>query len=222
MILTGGNRSLELCARMNYETENLDLIDQMKPDSIYMDLGACEGRFSVYAALKGMKVYSFEPEKRNYSILLNNIKLNQLGQSVHPINAGVGNKNKIFNMQIGQPWAGGHQKVIAHDDVREDLNFEFKENQEVQVFTLDSVISDGKAEVPDVMKIDIDGSEIPFLEGASETLKNSKLKFLLFELSVLDKNFEFIIGKLNEFGFKESNRFGVPNEPDLYNILFTR
>ncbi|HMK07007.1 MAG TPA: hypothetical protein VK476_05710, partial [Flavobacterium sp.] len=49
-------RSLELCSRMNYETENLDFIDLIEGGKVMYDLGACEGRFSIYAAMKGIRV----------------------------------------------------------------------------------------------------------------------------------------------------------------------
>ena len=48
-------RSLKLCAKMNYETENLDFIDGMKQGEVLFDLGACEGRYSIYAALRPAK-----------------------------------------------------------------------------------------------------------------------------------------------------------------------
>jgi predicted RNA methylase len=71
------NRSLELCARMNYETENLDFIDSLSPGSVMYDLGACEGRFTIYALKRGLKVYSFEPDKNNFNILNENLKINK-------------------------------------------------------------------------------------------------------------------------------------------------
>ena len=82
-------RSLELCARMNYETENLDFIDSIAPGEIFYDLGACEGRFSIYAGLKGITIFAFEPEAKNYSVFRENIELNELKDnikqlSVHP------------------------------------------------------------------------------------------------------------------------------------------
>ena len=65
----GFTHPLELCAQMNYETEVMDFIDTIKKGDVFFDLGACEGRFTVYAAAKGLKCYAFEPEIRNYEAM---------------------------------------------------------------------------------------------------------------------------------------------------------
>src|SRR5687768_7208934 len=104
-------RSLELCARMNYETENLDFIDEIREGQVLYDLGACEGRFSVYGAAKNIFVYSFEPDLDNYEVLNENIKLNGFEERIKPFNVAVGDKEGEVLFKIGQPWPGGHQKV---------------------------------------------------------------------------------------------------------------
>lgn len=216
-------RSLELCSRMNYETENLDFIDKMEPGQVMYDLGACEGRFSLYAALKGIRVVSFEPEEKNFSVLSQNIQVNALQQgSIHAIHAGVGAANGKAVINIGQPWAGGHQKIVDHGEIRNDLNFDFVEKQEINLVSLDELLDEGKLPVPDYLKIDIDGSELPFLKGAEKALRHGNLKGIIFELNESDPNFKMIIADLSGYGFKENGRFNVPNEPDLYNIIFYR
>lgn len=216
-------RSLELCSRMNYETENLDFIDKMEPGQVMYDLGACEGRFSLYAALKGIRVVSFEPEAKNFSVLSQNIQINGLlPESIHAIHAGIGAANGKAVINIGQPWAGGHQKIVDHGEIRNDLNFDFVDKQEINLVSLDELLNEGKLPVPDYLKIDIDGSELPFLKGAKKALQHSNLKGIIFELNESDPNFKKIIADLSGYGFKESGRFNVPNEPDLFNIIFYR
>ena len=75
MSLLANNRTLELCSKMNYQKENLDFIDSIPKGGTLFDLGACEGRFSIYAALKGINVIAFEPEKMNFKALSENKKL---------------------------------------------------------------------------------------------------------------------------------------------------
>ena len=215
-------RSLELCARMNYETENLDFIDTMLPGEVMYDLGACEGRFSIYAAMKGIRVFSFEPEQKNYLVFSQNVALNAIEENrLKAINAGVGAKNGKAVMNIGQPWEGGHQKVVKHDEIRNDLDFNFVENQEINIVSIDAFVSEGNP-TPDYLKVDIDGSEMPFLNGAVATLQSKNLKGIIFELNETDPNFNAIIQLLGNYRFKESKRYSVPNEPDLYNIIFLR
>lgn len=216
-------RSLELCAKMNYETENLDFIDIIKPNEVMYDLGACEGRFSIYAALKGIKVVSFEPEAKNFNVFSQNLKINNIGENrIKAIHAGVGTKNGKAIIKIGQPWEGGHQKVVEHGDIRNDLNFDFVENQEIDLISIDSFIEAGENSPPNYLKIDIDGSEMPFLEGATNTLKSNNLKGIIFELNEKDPNFENIIKFLKKYGFLEKEKFQVPNEPYLFNFIFRK
>ena len=216
-------RSLELCSKMNYETENLDFIDSILPGEVLYDLGACEGRFSIYAALKGVRVISFEPEVRNFKVFSQNIQLNGIPKDkLLAINAGVGAKTGKALLNIGQPWEGGHQKVVDHGEIRNDLNFNFVEKQEIDIISIDSFILETNFPFPNYLKIDIDGSEIPFLKGAIQTLRNKELKGIIFELNEIDPNFKHIISTLNNNLFIEKNRYNIPNEPNLYNILFTR
>jgi FkbM family methyltransferase len=216
-------RSLELCARMNYETENLDFIDTINPNEVLYDLGACEGRFSIYAALKGVRVISFEPEAKNFLVFSQNIVINAIGEDrLKAINAGVGAKNGNAIINIGQPWEGGHQKVVEHGEIRNDLNFNFVENQEIKLFSIDSFVEKENYPPPNYLKIDIDGSEMPFLIGATKTLKSKELKGIIFELNESDPNFLKIITLLSANGFFEHKRFNVPNEVNLFNILFEK
>lgn len=216
-------RSLELCARMNYETENLDFIDEITKDEVLYDLGACEGRFSIYAAKKGIRVFSFEPEAKNFKVFSQNIELNNIGkESLKAFNYGVGQKNGQAIIKIGQPWEGGHQKVVEHGEIRNDLDFNFIENQVINLVSIDSVIADGLCLPPNYLKIDIDGSEMPFLLGAVNTLGSKYLKGIIFELNELDSNFIKIVSILSEYNFIEAKRFKVPNEDSLYNIIFTK
>ena len=110
-------RSLELCARMNYETENLDFIDSLPSGSILYDLGACEGRFSIYAALKGIRVIALEPENRNFGVFKENIALNLIPENqLTALNIAIGETTGKGTIKIGQPWEGGHQKVVNNSN----------------------------------------------------------------------------------------------------------
>ena len=224
MSFVGYTRSLALCSNMNYETENLDFIDRIKEGENYYDLGACEGRFSLYAALKGIPTISFEPEKLNFSAFIENIQINELAENkiLKPYHLGVGEKNRKATMKIGQPWAGGHQKVVDYKETRADLSFDFTDEQNIDIISLDAFIEENKLSPPIYMKVDIDGSEMPFLIGAEQTLSRSSLKAILFELSNLDPKYDEIISFLTKCGLIATEHFQVPNEPNLFNILFER
>ena len=225
MRLTGGNRSLVLCARMNYETENLDFIDTLDKDTdVLFDLGACEGRFSVYSGLKGIRTICFEPEKMNFEVLRQNLTINNLTSTVIPFNMGISDKEDNGVMHIGQPWAGGHQKIVQHAAVRDDVaTFDRQAVQEVMLTSLDNFLnSHPEIPTPTHLKVDIDGSEWPFVQGASATLANPSLKGILIELEEGDASSDKTHNALLKHGFALEDRFQIPNEPRLFNFLFVR
>jgi FkbM family methyltransferase len=223
MCLMGGNRSLDLCSEMNYETEVLDLIDAQDKGTVFYDLGACEGRFSIYAALKGLKVYAFEPDPNNFDYLDKNKNLNKLGdEQLQSFNLALGETDGVGTLKIGQPWPGGHQKVIENPHVRADLNFNFKESVEIEVVALDTFIQKAGLFLPHCLKIDIDGSERAFISGAGVTLKGSELKTLIIELETDDPNYVWIVDKLEGAGFHKVSQHPIPNEHNLYNFVFQK
>src|SRR4051794_8999905 len=81
----GNERLRDVFTRMEaMEPELLDWIDRMEPDSVLYDLGASTGPFTMYAAVKGLKVVAFEPEAQNHAVLEMNHFLNR--QAIkHPV-----------------------------------------------------------------------------------------------------------------------------------------
>lgn len=217
------NRSLNLCAQMNYEIEVLEFIDRLSAEDVFYDLGAAEGRFSLYAAAKGIKVIAFEPEKKNNHVFLENLKLNPtLSENITLYQLAVGEKNGNALMSIGQPWAGGHQKVVQSGPGRIDFNFVTVEEQEISIVSLDNFIDSAQLPIPTALKIDVDGSELPFILGAKRTLSNPLLKKIIFELCIVDQYFPIILAQLEEMGYQEISRHKITNESDLYNINFKK
>jgi FkbM family methyltransferase len=219
--LVGYTRALELCARMNRETEVLDFIDAMRDGEVLYDLGACEGRFALYAALRGIRCYAFEPEALNFGALTENVAINagKVLQLLTPLKYAVGETTRASTIRIAQPWAGGHQRVIA-DASRVDLNLDFTSEQEIDVVSLDTFIAAHGMPHPSHLKVDIDGSELPFIKGATATLQSPNLKAIMFELQSQDESYERVMSFLGSCGFVALRRHEI--EPHLFNVWFVR
>ena len=202
------------------EKDVYNFIDTLKNNDILYDLGAAEGRFTLYALKKKIKTFSFEPDKYNFSVLEKNINKNNL------------NKNNIFKIALsdtneenllikGQPWEGGHLKVLENGD-RTD-SFEIKEKEKVKCWKLDDLIKKNNLPCPTHLKVDIDGSELNFIKGSHETLK--LVKEIYIELYSTQNEIIEILEKQYYFKLKDKNQIYSTNNnsyPNLYNYWFTK
>lgn len=205
------------------EPDLLDWIDLLPRDSVFYDLGASVGPFSVYAALRGLQVFSFEPEAQNFALLERNHFLNA-DRIRHPIcSFGVALSDvyglgKIFSADYV---AGAHQKILDAPKNVTGEEFKAAHAQSVIKFPLDRLIQEFHLPIPQYLKIDVDGSEHPVIRGAQETLSHPSVKGVFIELTVSDSGRK-IIDILGSFGFRCSSHKQVENYEGLVNYVFFR
>lgn len=223
---TFSKRQLWQAVGLEYiEPELLDFIDKIKEDSIFFDVGASNGIFSIYAANKQLDVYSFEPEVQNFGLLGINSYLNShtIKHQLKIFNVAISDKNELGNIYIAKYEAGGHMKIVDKpQNVQEDSVFVPDFVQNVLKFTLDAIIEDYALPTPEYIKIDVDGSELAVINGADNTLHNRSLKSIFIELEEKNDVTSLIIDKLNSYGFVERKKIQVQNYIGLYNYVFTR
>ena len=130
--------------------------DIKKCDTI-IDIGAHIGAFSLYSAnlSKPGKVYSFEPTKENYALLLENIRMNNNLQII-PINKAVSDIKGVKEICISQSNTGGHSLISSLDD-----NFSTRYN--IETTTLPIFIKENGINKIDLLKMDCEGSEYDIL-----------------------------------------------------------
>lgn len=196
-----------------YEPQVVDYIDSLPPGSVFYDLGACVGFFSLYAAAKNHRVFAFEIEAKNFAALQRNIAASR--STVRAFQVGVSDGSSQWaELRIGQDKAGGHHKTLVLDEFAGPANIVKQEYavERVRVGGLDQLIREFKLPQPNHMKIDIDGSEVVFLRGAGQTLASDELQSLMFELYEESQYYEQIVRQLTGFGFKMTARHPI-NQP---------
>ncbi len=132
----------------------------------FVDVGAHYGYFTIYAAfIVGSRgqVISIEPHPKFYRRLLQNIEINRLNENVRTFNVALSEKEGKGMME------GFDERV-----------FKEVETGNVQVLTFDQLCEKENIR-PDIVKIDVHGSEGKVLSGMSKTLKND-VKHLFCEL----------------------------------------
>ncbi len=175
--------------------------DCLKEGMTVVDIGANLGYFTVIAAGKvgpSGKVFSYEPDPRNFDLLKENISANGFGNvTAFPValsdRAG---KRKLF--------FGDNQCTHSFGDKIGHGRFE-----SVTTDTLDDSLKALGSPKIDVIKMDIEGAEPIALEGMTETIARSQKLTMIFEfhpnaikrLGYLPLKF---LEKIKELGFSLS------------------
>jgi FkbM family methyltransferase len=142
-----------------YEYEKQQVIaHEVRPDSVFYDVGANVGFYSLLASsLVGQgKVFAFEPVPRNIAYLRKHIELNRIA-NVEVLGVALSDANGSARFEIEQTGFMGH---LSRDG-----------GISVPTATLDSLVKDGKVLPPDYIKMDIEGAELLALRGARETFQ---------------------------------------------------
>jgi hypothetical protein len=73
---------------------------------------------------------------------------------------------------------------------------------------------------PEYLKVDIAGSELPFLAGVQATLASGRLRAIMFELCERDVSDQVVMDTVSSHAFDFRSRHQV--ETGLYNVWFVR
>lgn len=169
------------------------------PGSVVYDVGANIGFFSLVAArLAGPsgQVAAFEPVAATAAALRRNLVLNDAG-TVHVHEAAVGARSERSQLlSVDEPSWSHLADRGCHTRTQDVV--------EVDVVTLDELVAAGLAS-PDVVKIDVEGSEVDVLEGMAETVRLSS-PVIICELH--DTNAEFV-ARMRELGYVTQNLDGA-------------
>ena len=206
------------------ESEVYDWIDSyVEKSSLFIDVGANFGQFSLYSSLKkGCKVWSFEPHFASYYILTRNIALNNLQRLVSTFPMAISNSNCSFDLFRLNDMSAGRALNTLESCFKGDIDNLYKKlqgsislkdsfDQSVIKSTIDHLLnskdlSKGYSWEKTHLKIDVDGTELLVLLGASSCL--DKIDSIMVEyLPESIKSHNLIIPFLNQFGFKVKNTF---------------
>ena len=132
-----------------------------------IDVGAQSGLYTLYAKfLSNSTFYSFEPFKKTYDLLNDNIKLNKL-PNVHTFNLGLSDEKGTTILNT----------CISHNGLHTCGNNPLRFNDivpvTIEVDTIDNLFFDKGIPV-DFIKIDTEGWELHVLRGGIKTINKYK------------------------------------------------
>ena len=218
------------------EPETLDWIDNFKKEKkiIFWDIGSNIGLYSIYAAsnYENIEVISFEPSTSNLRILSRNISINNLEKKIKIFQIPLGlEKNKFLEFNERK-----FNEGESHNSLDKNIDFEgnkINPTNKYQIFStnIDKIIEDEILDVPDYIKIDVDGIEHLILKGGLKLLKNYKVLEMQIEINEnYPDQYNSIIKVMDNcsFKFKEKKRNNLSGYYDdkkfskIYNYYFTR
>lgn len=150
---------------------------------VVVDCGASIGAFSIYAATRAsdVSVFAFEPERRSYETLLENVCLNGLENRVTCAQAGVASKEGNFRLLVRADCFTMHRLTDPADplpaDVREPNGP--SDTEFVHCVTIDQLITERGIPRCNLIKMDIEGAEREALLGAKETIRRFRPRLTL-------------------------------------------
>lgn len=149
------------------------LLHFLRPDDLFMDVGANVGTYTVLASAHvGCRTLAFEPVPATLALLRENLVLNGLLERVQSFGCAVGARAGTVPVTQGFDTVN---HVLSGTDRRH------LDTLEVKVVTLDE-----KAEqegCPLLVKIDVEGYETEVLGGMPEILAHQQCKALIIELN---------------------------------------
>ena len=178
----------------------------VKDGHTVVDIGANLGYFTLLSARlvgeKG-KVYAFEPEPRNYYMVLKNIALNGY-DNVVPVQKAVSNVAGMVKLYLSKTDVGAHTLREYHDHPQFNES-QFGESVEVESVTLDGFFEDKRHPV-DVIKMDMEGAEMAALLGMDGIIgenKNLKMFIEFYPSAIKEMGYspEEFVHKLLGYGF---------------------
>lgn len=206
-MLIDDSHSILAKRRGKFETAKQWFINKyLRDNHTFFDVGAAEGFFTLFAAKRlsdSGQVIAVEPEFDNLKTLKVNKLLNGY-RNVVIIDYAVSREMSSAKLWLADNHIGGHSLVP-------NLKGRSKRFAWVETTTLDDLAR--TFDVPDFLKIDVEGHEMGVLAGAEFTLSHPQLKYIAMDVHPsLGVEIPAVQALLKAYGFNMAEVKGQHNE----------
>ena len=191
---------------LSKEPETIKWLNAFEKQSVFFDIGANIGIYSLYSAIKtGNDVYAFGPHSANYKNLLDSINLNKLN-NCQAWCVAVSNRIALSHIGVKNMHEGVADNVVGNKG-----NY-YHGCVEIH---LDYLVGKKVLPQPDYIKIDVDGFEDRVFKGAIATIQQAKS--VLIEI---DQKHEHVVSNIINLGLRLESKHKRNSEE--YNYIFVK
>ena len=190
---------LNLYVLGRYEADDLRLMAQyLKTDSVFLDVGANIGLFSLNASniIKTGEILAFEPMSKNFDKLTEHIKRNNI-KSIKAFKKAVSDRHSLLTI-----YTDANDKNNGMASVYGDTE---AGHERVEAVCLDDFLMAQGISRLDFIKIDIEGYELPALHGLKNTImRHHPIILIEIDDNILKRtpfNSEDILAFFKELGY---------------------
>lgn len=190
-----GSEANALCGLHDFSDMGF-LLHFLRPHDLFCDVGANIGEYTILAsAAIGSHSISFEPVSTTFAQLKRNIAINQITPLVDARQMAVGAEHG--NVQLSTDQDTQNHVLVGSE------RLDGGEGALVEVDTLDNHLA---GNVPQLLKVDVEGWEHEVFRGADNVLCDPRLFSIIVELNQSGARYGFsdkaIHQKLLEYGFE--------------------
>lgn len=190
-----------------YDPNSIVAINTLLPqDGVFIDVGASFGLFSMPAVTSvgaNGHVIAIEPSSRDYNRLVDNININDLGNSISAYHLAISNESGTALLSIAT------EERSALNTLGTSFSFKGVDKiakETVDTISLDDFVVANQIKRIDVIKLDIEGSELKALQGAKKTIAKFHPAIMLGvntnALKASGTDHDEIQRELSEIGYK--------------------
>ena len=182
-----------------------EIVKNLAPNGVVLDIGAHIGGFSLIAAQAvgpAGRVFAFEPVSGNAELLEHNAKINKIDWLI-PVRAAVGRNSGSVELLITDTdtmWATmcrSWADVLHHGRASAHVT-----THEVPLVTVDGFLREQAIQSVALMKIDVEAAEMDVLAGAADSLAKGRIQQLIVEVHGPTVKWKDVGALLRRYGYE--------------------
>ena len=188
----GAKRALTLLTK---QPGTIEWIDGFRPNSVFWDIGANVGIYTLYAALRAdTTIVAFEPAAVNYFLLAANCEINGFDQRVQCVLVGLGRDKAVASLEVSQ-FSVGQSFSFLGKAARPHAG-----RQAAIVIAIDQFVEEYGLACPNYIKIDVPHMTADILAGAARTLARPEVREVHVEIDEQSSEGRLLIDALERCG----------------------